>query len=462
MLDGHRCLIRRAYRVSIRRDTKRVRYPHRCLLCRAPCTSIAAMPNPVPAESLHRDSWFSVFLAFLRLGLTSFGGPVAHLGYFRAEFVARRKLARRGGLRRHRRALPVPARPGEQPGRHHHRHPARRTARRFRRLARLQRAVGAGDDRFRLWRRAARQYRASRLAARAEDRRGRGRRAGRLGHGAQSLPRPRARDHGGRRGAARARVAQRVRPDRRDRRSARSSAGACCRAETKPAHSEIAIRDRQAAGDRRARSRSSCCSPACRCSPRRRRTMPIALVDSFYRSGSLVFGGGHVVLPLLQKEVVPPGWIGNDAFLAGYGAAQAVPGPLFTFSAYLGTVMQPGAQWLARRADLPCRDLSAVVPAADRRAAVLGRAAPPRRRAIGAQGRQRGGRRAAARGALHAGLDQRDPRPRRFRHRHRRFPVACLLARAALDRRDARRGRARRYWPASSDPPPPLLLHPTS
>src|SRR5690242_6166620 len=67
----------------------------------------------------------------------------------------------------------------------------------------------------------------------------------------------------------------------------------------------------------------------------------VALVDSFYRSGSLVFGGGHVVLPLLQKEVVPPGWIGNDAFLAGYGAAQAVPGPLFTFSAYLGAVMQP-------------------------------------------------------------------------------------------------------------------------
>ncbi len=68
----------------------------------------------------------------------------------------------------------------------------------------------------------------------------------------------------------------------------------------------------------------------------------IALVDSFYRSGSLVFGGGHVVLPLLQQAVVPPGWIGNDAFLAGYGAAQAVPGPLFTFAAYLGTIMQPG------------------------------------------------------------------------------------------------------------------------
>jgi chromate transporter len=54
-----------------------------------------------------------------------------------------------------------------------------------------------------------------------------------------------------------------------------------------------------------------------------------------------VFGGGHVVLPLLQAEVVPPGWVDNNAFLAGYGAAQAVPGPLFTFSAYLGTVMGP-------------------------------------------------------------------------------------------------------------------------
>jgi chromate transporter len=67
----------------------------------------------------------------------------------------------------------------------------------------------------------------------------------------------------------------------------------------------------------------------------------IRLVDSFYRSGSLVFGGGHVVLPLLQAEVVPPGWVDNDTFLAGYGAAQAVPGPLFTFAAYLGAVMRP-------------------------------------------------------------------------------------------------------------------------
>ena len=63
------------------------------------------------------------------------------------------------------------------------------------------------------------------------------------------------------------------------------------------------------------------------------------LFDSFFRVGSLVFGGGHVVLPLLQAEVVPPGWVTNEEFVAGYGAAQAVPGPLFTFAAYLGAVM---------------------------------------------------------------------------------------------------------------------------
>lgn len=66
----------------------------------------------------------------------------------------------------------------------------------------------------------------------------------------------------------------------------------------------------------------------------------VAMFDSFYRSGSLVFGGGHVVLPLLEQELVPTGWISEEAFLAGYGATQAVPGPLFTFAAYLGTVMK--------------------------------------------------------------------------------------------------------------------------
>ena len=67
----------------------------------------------------------------------------------------------------------------------------------------------------------------------------------------------------------------------------------------------------------------------------------VALFDAFYRSGALVFGGGHVVLPLLQTEVVAPGWVTNESFLSGYGLAQAVPGPLFTFAAYLGAVMGP-------------------------------------------------------------------------------------------------------------------------
>ena len=65
----------------------------------------------------------------------------------------------------------------------------------------------------------------------------------------------------------------------------------------------------------------------------------VAMFDSFYRSGSLVFGGGHVVLPLLEREFVPSNWLSKETFLAGYGAAQAVPGPLFTFAAYIGAVV---------------------------------------------------------------------------------------------------------------------------
>ncbi len=67
----------------------------------------------------------------------------------------------------------------------------------------------------------------------------------------------------------------------------------------------------------------------------------LALFDAFYRSGALVFGGGHVVLPLLRDAFVAPGWVSDNTFLAGYGAAQAVPGPLFTFAAYLGAVVEP-------------------------------------------------------------------------------------------------------------------------
>ena len=74
----------------------------------------------------------------------------------------------------------------------------------------------------------------------------------------------------------------------------------------------------------------------------------LAVFDGFYRAGSLVFGGGHVILPLLRAEVVPPGWVADDVFLAGYGMAQALPGPLFTFAGYLGTAIEPGPHaWLS-------------------------------------------------------------------------------------------------------------------
>jgi chromate transporter len=73
----------------------------------------------------------------------------------------------------------------------------------------------------------------------------------------------------------------------------------------------------------------------------------LRVVDVFYRAGALVFGGGHVVLPLLQAQTVAPGWVTNDLFLAGYGAAQAVPGPLFTFAAYLGAVAEPAPNGVA-------------------------------------------------------------------------------------------------------------------
>jgi len=76
------------------------------------------------------------------------------------------------------------------------------------------------------------------------------------------------------------------------------------------------------------------------------RFQDLAVFDAFYRSGALVFGGGHVVLPLLQTQIVAPGWVTNEAFLAGYGLAQAVPGPLFTFAAYLGAVMVPAQNGL--------------------------------------------------------------------------------------------------------------------
>jgi chromate transporter len=81
--------------------------------------------------------------------------------------------------------------------------------------------------------------------------------------------------------------------------------------------------------------------------PGRSSLQGVDLFAAFYRSGALVFGGGHVVLPLLREAFVGPGWMGDDAFLAGYGAAQSVPGPLFSFAAYLGFVVKPDPNGLA-------------------------------------------------------------------------------------------------------------------
>ena len=160
----------------------------------------------------------------------------------------------------------------------------------------------------------------------------------------------------------------------------------------------------------------------------------IKLVDAFYRAGSLVFGGGHVVLPLLQASVVPPGWITNDAFLAGYGAAQAVPGPLFTFAAYLGAMMQSPPNGWARRSHMPGRGVPALLSSGDRGAAVLGRAAAAENRAGRASRCECGCGRAPARSSLSSGLDHRDHHCGRLRARLRRFSAPVHVAGAAMAR----------------------------
>ncbi len=174
------------------------------------------------------------------------------------------------------------------------------------------------------------------------------------------------------------------------------------------------------------------------------RTWPgLSVFEAFYRSGALVFGGGHVVLPLLREAVVAPGWIGDDAFLTGYGAAQAVPSPLFTFAAYLGAVIGgvPGAiiglvgiflpGLLVLLAALPFWDQFRKRPAAQAmmRGVNAVRGQHPRCR------------------ALRSGMDQQRAPPARFRHRAGgRLRPAHGLACAAItgggpqrDRRDRRR-----------------------
>lgn len=102
----------------------------------------------------------------------------------------------------------------------------------------------------------------------------------------------------------------------------------------------------------------------------------IALIDSFYRAGSLVFGGGHVVMPLLQAEVVPSSWITNQTFLAGYGAAQAVPVPLIHLCGLSWCVDEKFALRHTRLSDLSARDFHTFISAGCRGIAVLGAITP--------------------------------------------------------------------------------------
>jgi chromate transporter len=149
----------------------------------------------------------------------------------------------------------------------------------------------------------------------------------------------------------------------------------------------------------------------------------LALFDAFYRSGALVFGGGHVVLPLLQAEVVTPGWISNDAFLAGYGVAQAVPGPLFTF-----------AEWNCRCRDSPRRIGPSGLAAGLRHVAVLGCDAHARGRSSRHARHQRCRGRHSRCCALQSGLDQRGVDAARFRARARGLSAAHRLEMAAMGR----------------------------
>ena len=174
----------------------------------------------------------------------------------------------------------------------------------------------------------------------------------------------------------------------------------------------------------------------------------LRMAAAFYRAGALVFGGGHVVLPLLQSAVVPPEWIGNDVFLAGYGAAQAVPGPLFTFAAFLGASMrEPPHGWVGALLALIMIFLPSFLLVGGL-LPVLGLAAPLRSDPVGAARHQRGGGRDPSRGALSGDVAPGRCRSDRLRFCADRVPVACGVERVAVDRGAARRRfcRGARHW----------------
>ena len=350
-------------------------------------------------------SWLETFRVFLKLGLTSFGGPIAHLGYFRDEFVQRRKWlsdSAYADLVALCQFLPGPA--SSQVG----------IAIGLTRagwsgalaawlgftlpsaLAMILFAYGVGafaDDLAPGW---LRGLKVVAVAVVANAVWGMARSLVRTASARRSpwwRPRSCCSGRARRARSARSCSAPRSASCFRRRCEARAAGASSCRSAGAPARCCLALFFMLLIGLPILAAATD--------------SMALRVFDSFYRAGSLVFGGGHVVLPLLQAGVVDPGWVTRDAFVAGYGAAQAVPGPLFTFAAYLGTVMTRAAERRARRAAVPARDLPAVVPAGDRRAAVLGRPAAAAAGPGGTARRQcrRGG--AAARRAVRSGVDQR-------------------------------------------------------
>ena len=310
-----------------------------------------------------------------RLGLTSFGGPVAHLGYFREEYVERRRWLDERDLRRPGRALPVPARSGEQPGGH-------------RRSAVCSAGCVGGlaawlgftlPSALRSWRSPtacrARRARAARAGCRPE-----GAAVAVVAQASGAWRATSARTARARHWRWFARVALLLLPAAWRQVGVIALGGASgwrlFRGATGTRTWPLAIpRVARAARLLAAWSLFFRCCSGCRLLRGRPRIRGSRCLTRFYRAGSLVFGGGHVVLPLLEREVVPPGWVSDDQFLAGYGAAQALPGPLFTFSAYLGAVMHGRAQRLARRGCGRWSRSSCLVPAGRRRPAVLAAAA---------------------------------------------------------------------------------------
>ena len=285
-----------------------------------------------------------MFRAALRLGLTSFGGPVAHIGYFRDDYVARRHwLDERqfGELVALTNLLPGPSSSqlGIAIGVH-----------RAGKLGGLAAWLGFTLPSAVILTALAllgprRRPRRGRLGARPRARRGRRCRCRSDRDGEDTGSRPGSDGPRGSRGSDRARASGRARPGGDDPRG-RSGGGHAFRSSSLP----LPLSLRFAIGRRTAVAAGTCFVAMLVGLPIAADlagTHSVALASSFYRAGALVFGGGHVVLPLLNDAVVETGWVSQQAFLAGYGAAQAVPGPLFTFSAYLGAIEEPSPNGIA-------------------------------------------------------------------------------------------------------------------